>query len=139
MEIIKHIGVVKYLKDGIATVSLSIDNGACSACSVKSVCGSPSVEGEKNVDAKCGDIELLVGERVEIEGAESMGFSAVLLAYILPFIVVLLGIVVAYQLTANELVIALVGLGALLPYYLILRTMKNKLQNIFAFRVIRKL
>ncbi|MFV0506567.1 MAG: SoxR reducing system RseC family protein [Bacteroidales bacterium] len=138
-QVIRHVGYVKHLKDSIATVSLIVDNGACSACSVKSVCGNPTVEGEKEVEVKYTDLNLLEGEQVEVEGTESMRLLAVLLAYVLPFVMVLLALVVASQFVDNEVLVAVLSLFVLLPYYMILSTMRNKLQNVFAFRIIRKL
>lgn len=60
--------------------------------------------------------------------------KAVLLAFVLPFIVLLLALIISLKLTGgDEAVSALVSLGTLVPYYLIIYICRNRLSRSFMF------
>lgn len=64
-----------------------------------------------------------------------MGMKAVLLAFVFPFLVLLLALASVLHLTHNELVSALAALGALVPYYLIIYICRKRLNRSFIFRL----
>ena len=68
-----------------------------------------------------------IGEEVMIYGTTSMGMQAVLLAFGIPFLVLLIYFYfISMRLTGgDELRSALVALSALLPYYLIITCMQE--------------
>lgn len=74
-----------------------------------------------------------IGEEVMIYGTTSMGMQAVLLAFGIPFLVLLITLFISMRLTGDELRSALVALSALLPYYLIIYVCRNKLSKKFSF------
>ena len=63
-----------------------------------------------------------IGERVMIVGTTSMGMKAVFLAFVLPFVVLLLALIFSLKLTGgDEVLSALIFFGypgSLLPYYI---------------------
>ena len=68
-----------------------------------------------------------IGEEVMIYGTTSMGMQAVLLAFGIPFLVLLITLFISMRLTGgDELRSALVALSALLPHYLIIYVCRNK-------------
>ena len=74
-----------------------------------------------------------IGEEVMIYGTTSMGMQAVLLAFGIPFLVLLITLFISMRFTGDELRSALVALSALLPYYLIIYVCRNKLSKKFSF------
>lgn len=77
---------------------------------------------------------LQPGDMVEVMVRERLAWRAVLLGYILPF-VVMLGVIAVLDLTTSldEAVTGTVALCAIAVYYLILRLFRNKLQKEFSF------
>ncbi len=64
---------------------------------------------------------------------QSLGFRALFLGYVLPFVILVVVLFIAMEITQNDLFSGLLGLATLIPYYLILYLMKDKLQKTFAF------
>ena len=117
---IKHLGIVENI-DGLRLKVRIVQSSACSACSVRGHC-SASEQKEKLIDVYNVDrVACEIGERVMVVGATSMGMKAVLLAFVLPFVLVVATLFVVMRLSGgNEVVSALAGLGILLPFYLII-------------------
>lgn len=130
---IKHLGIVENINGSRLKVKI-VQSSACSACSVKGHCSASETK-EKIIDVyNKNNVPCQVGERVMIVGTTSMGMKAVLLAFVLPFIVLLLALIISLKLTGgDEAVSALVSLGALVPYYLIIYICRNRLSRSFMF------
>lgn len=130
---IKHLGIVENINGSRLKVKI-VQSSACSACSVKGHCSASETK-EKIIDVyNKNNVPCQVGERVMIVGTTSMGMKAVLLAFVLPFIVLLLALIISLKLTGgDEAVSALVSLGILVPYYLIIYICRNRLSRSFMF------
>lgn len=130
---IKHLGIVENINGSRLKVKI-VQSSACSACSVKGHCSASETK-EKIIDVyNKNNVPCQIGERVMIVGTTSMGMKAVLLAFVLPFIVLLLALVISLKLTGgDEAVSALVSLGTLVPYYLIIYICRNRLSRSFMF------
>lgn len=133
---IEHQGVIISKDDKIARVKIE-QTSACASCHVKSVCGA-SDKSEKIIDANIMDDTLKVGDQVTIIGQKSLGFQAILLAYILPFIVIIATLFITNIFTTNEIIIGTCALASLIPYFIVLRLMRNKIQAKFQFYAIKK-
>lgn len=130
---IKHLGIVENINGSRLKVKI-VQSSACSACSVKGHCSASETK-EKIIDVyNKNNVPCQVGKRVMIVGTTSMGMKAVLLAFVLPFIVLLLALIISLKLTGgDEAVSALVSLGTLVPYYLIIYICRNRLSRSFMF------
>ena len=130
---IKHLGIVENINGSRLKVKI-VQSSACSACSVKGHCSASETK-EKIIDVyNKNNVPCQVGELVMIVGTTSMGMKAVLLAFVLPFIVLLLALIISLKLTGgDEAVSALVSLGTLVPYYLIIYICRNRLSRSFMF------
>ena len=133
---IEHQGVIISIDGNIAHVKIE-QTSACASCHVKSVCGA-SEKSEKIIDANIIDDTLTIGDQVTIIGQKSLGLLAILLAYILPFVVIVAILFVANIFTTNELIIGTCALASLIPYFAILRLVRNKIQAKFQFYAIKK-
>lgn len=133
---IEHQGIIIDIDGKLAHVKIE-QTSACASCHVKSVCGA-SDKSEKIIDANIMDKSLKVGDQVTIIGQKSLGIQAVLLAYILPFIVIIATLFITNIFTTNELIIGTCALASLIPYFVVLRLMRNKIQAKFQFYAIKK-
>ena len=133
---IEHQGIIVSIDNDIAHVRIE-QTSACVSCHVKSMCGA-SEKAEKIVDAHIADDTLKIGDTVTIIGQKSLGFQAILLAYVLPFVVIVCMLFVVKIFTNNEVIMGTCALASLIPYFAVLRLMRNKIQAKFQFYAIKK-
>ena len=164
---IKHDGIIIALNgDGTALVRI-VQTSACAACKAKAMCASAeSAEkemtvvllnqepGTKNQDASAttdqtkvtslGSLLLTpeaykVGDTVEVMVQQKMGWKAVVLAYLLPFFVMLAVMFIGNAIwKVREEILGTVALCAMALYYLVLGMFKDKLQKEFSFTAKKK-
>ena len=131
---IKHLGVVEKVDGSHVTVRI-VQTSACSSCSAKGLCNA-SESKEKLIDVYHNQVSCQIGEQVVVCGTTSMGMRAVLLAFGLPVLILLLALFVTMRITDGDaLFSALVGLGTMVPYYLIIYVCKDKLNRTFSFMI----
>ena len=139
-EMIKHDGIIIALKeDGTALVRI-VQTSACAACKAKAMCASAeSVEKEMTVQLTVDSLQLTVGDAVEVMVQQKMGWKAVVLAYLLPFFVMLAVMLIGNAIWAvREEILGTVALCAMAMYYLVLGLFKDKLQKEFSFTARKK-
>lgn len=132
-DVIQHTGEIIAIENGMAKVMI-MQTSACSSCHAKNVCGV-SDKKEKVIEAEINTNDFKVGEVVNVVGQKSLGITAVLLAYVMPFVLILVTMLIASVITAEEWIIGTVSLGILVPYFVVLRLMKSKIQAKFKFYV----
>ena len=131
---IKHLGVVEKVDGSHVTVRI-VQTSACSSCSAKGLCNA-SESKEKLIDVYHNQVSCQIGEQVVVCGTTSMGMRAVLLAFGLPVLILLLALFVTMRITDGDaLFSALVGLGTMVPYYLIIYVCKDKFNRTFSFTI----
>lgn len=131
-ELIRHTGVVTSVSGEFAHVQIT-QTSACSACKARSMCMSSESQ-QKEMDALIVGSPVKVGDEVEVEVRERLAWKAVLLAYILPF-VVMLGIIAGLDLATDwsEAVVGTLSLCGIAVYYIGLSFFKGRLQKQFVF------
>ena len=130
-EMIRHEGVVLSINGDKAHVEI-VQTSACSACKARSMCMSSESQ-QKEMDVMMLE-PMQVGDKVEVEVRERLAWKAVLLAYILPFIV-MLAIIAILDFATNwsEAVIGTLSLCGIALYYIGLSVFKHRLQTQFSF------
>lgn len=126
---VSHKGVVVAV-DG-NKIKVQIESvSACAACHAKGMCTLSDkedklidIESPKAADKKVGDV-------VTVVVAQQRGMQAVVLAYILPAIVVILSLVGLLNIVSEPVAIIL-SLLSLAVYYLILYLLRNKISSKF--------
>ena len=143
-EMIKHDGIIIALnEDGTALVRI-VQTSACAACKAKAMCASAESAEKEMTVVLLGDEQWAVGNEVEVMVQQKMGWKAVVLAYLLPFFVMLAVMFIGNGLLAmgdgakREAVLGTVALCAMALYYLVLGMFKGKLQKEFSFTARRK-
>ena len=130
-EMIRHEGVVLRTSGNMAHVEI-VQTSACSACKARSMCMSSESQ-QKQMDVEMLE-PMQAGDRVEVEVRERLAWRAVLLAYILPFVVMMAAIAVLdYTTDWSEAIVGTLSLCAIALYYLILSAFNHKLQKQFSF------
>ena len=133
---IKHLGIVESMNGSHLEVKI-VQSSACSSCSVKGHC-SVSDTKEKIIEVfNILNLPCKIGDRIMLAGRTSMGMKAVLLAFVVPFCVLMLALVLSLTFMGedNELFAAVVALCSLVPYYVILYLCRGKLKRSFTFYV----
>ena len=151
-KMIKHDGIIIALNgDGTALVRI-VQTSACAACKAKAMCASAESAEKEMTVMLLGDGQWAVGDTVEVMVQQKMGWKAVVLAYLLPFFVMLAVMFVGNGLLAmgdgatgllgdeakREAVLGTVALCAMAMYYLVLGLFKDKLQKEFSFTAKKK-
>ena len=131
---IKHDGIIIALnEDGTALVRI-VQTSACSACKAKAMCASAESAEKEMTVVLLGDEQWAVGDEVEVMVQQKMGWKAVVLAYLLPFFVMLAIMLIGNAIWAvREEILGTVALCAMALYYLVLGMFKDKLQKEFSF------
>nr|WP_044653410.1 SoxR reducing system RseC family protein [Bacteroides acidifaciens] len=131
---IKHLGIVESIQGSHLSVRI-IQTSACAACSAKGHCSSADSK-DKIIDIMdTAAASYQVGERVMVVGETSMGMMAVVLAFIIPFVLLIFSLFLFMSLIGNELYAALLSLAILVPYYFILWLNKTRLKQKFSFTI----
>jgi len=131
-ESIEHKGIVQK-SDNKAVTVLRSSASACSGCHAEGSCNLSGVK-EKIVEVK-GSHELSPGDNVVVLMKKSMGYAALFLGYVFPFILVLTVLIILAALPVTELIAGLGSLVILIPYYLALYFFRNRISNKFEFSI----
>ena len=131
---IKHQGIVENIQGSHLSVRI-IQTSACAACSVKGHWSSADSK-DKVIDiTDTAASSYQVGEQVMIIGETSMGMMAVVLAFVIPFVLLVTSLFIFMAWMENELHAALSSLIILIPYYFILWLNKARLKQKFSFTI----
>ena len=133
-KMIKHDGIIIALnEDGTALVRI-VQTSACAACKAKAMCASAESAEKEMTVVLLDDEQWAVGDEVEVMVQQKMGWKAVVLAYLLPFFVMLAVMLIGNAIWAvREEILGTVALCAMALYYLVLGMFKDKLQKEFSF------
>lgn len=132
-EHVSHPGVVV----GIGEQDLEIEilsASSCGSCGIKSACGMSEMKEKRITVPRPQDKEFIVGQPVNIIMSAKQGNKAALLAYFIPTLIIIVLTVVLSNLI-KEWLAALVGIGALAVYYVILYFFRDKLRDKFTYEV----
>lgn len=133
-NVITHQGIVENMDDAHVFVRI-VQVSACASCSVKGHCSSADSK-EKIIEISTPHSSYKIGDRVTVVGQTSMGMMAVLLAFFIPFLVLITSLFICmYVLDGNELLSGLISLGMLVPYYFVVWLNRTKLKKNFSFTI----
>lgn len=135
-KVVEHSGIVTRVEENKVQVSL-VNVSACASCHAKGIC-TVSEADQKVIDinnfAAISD-QYQTGESVKVSFQQSVGFKALFLGYLLPFLLLFITLIATWAITANEALSGLLALGVLLPYYLTLKLVKNRIDKTFTFTI----
>jgi sigma-E factor negative regulatory protein RseC len=111
-----------------------IQQSACSGCHAKGACSVAEMD-EKIIDVESSDKILKVGDSVTLYGQSSMGLLAVLLAFVIPFLLILITLLILRYYISSEALSGLIALSTLIPYYIVLSLFNRKLKTRLQFYI----
>lgn len=132
-EIIEHACQIERIEGNYAYVRL-VSQPACGNCHAKGACGLAD-NSTQIIKVSHNDLSFQSGETVVLITERAMGFKAVLLAYVAPFLLFVTILALTIQATANELISGLLAIGSLLPYFIFLYFQKEQLDKNFSFTI----
>lgn len=132
MNEVIHTGSIIQISNNEAVVLLD-DKFECSGCQLEKSCGSTEMK-PKEITVSLLDNSYKVNDQIVLVLGENLGLKAVLLAYILPF-VIFFTIIVLFQNKLTELLTGVLALIFILLYFLILKKVQPWLSRVFSIEV----
>ncbi|MBR6892804.1 MAG: SoxR reducing system RseC family protein [Bacteroidaceae bacterium] len=135
---IEHSGQVESVSEDKVRVRI-LQASACSACEAKALCHS-SESKEKIIECRTNGQAYAVGEQVMVYGSMAMGRNAVILAFVVPLVVIVVWLFCAVGIFhINELLAIGIMVVLLAIYYLTLHLMNGVLSKQFEFWIDKKI
>lgn len=132
---ISHRGIVERIEGENIRVKI-VQHSACSACKVKSLCSS-SESKEKSIDIQTSDASRYkIGEEVMVYAGLSVGRTAVILAFVIPLVLLIISLITSIQVIGMEELSAIgISFLLLILYYVVLALNKKRLNRRFTFYI----
>lgn len=134
-ETIRHNGVVESTEGLRVNVRIK-QTAACASCQIAGHC-SASESKDKLVEAVADSAEELpeVGQEVIVTTTTGVARLALALVFGIPLLLMLTTIVVASLAKLDEQSVALLAIGVLIPYYIILWLFRHRIKRNVTFHV----
>lgn len=130
---VEHLGTVESVAKDTLLVAISVGS-ACGKCQAKGFCGA-GTDGDRSIEVRNPSGSYRVGERVVVRMKPQLGFKASILAYLIPFLVCFISLILSIIIFRNEAMAGLVSLCATGLYFFALSFFKDRLQKEFVFEV----
>ncbi len=131
---IEHRGIVEQIHDENLIVKI-IQHSACGSCKSKGHC-TIADNSEKIIEvSSIENNKYKIGDEVIVTLEQNLGYKALLMGYMFPLFVLVASILIILELTNNEAVSALLAIGIMAIYYILLYSFKDKLKKTFTFRI----
>lgn len=135
-SVIEHTGVVAEIVGNKLLVNIT-QMAACAGCHAKSACTAADMS-EKQIEAINTDSSIRIGDEVIVYGQRQLGMKAVLIAFVVPFMMLLIVLALLQNTSLSEPLSGTIALATLIPYYVILSFFKDKLKRQFLFYARKK-
>lgn len=134
-ENIEHPGIIKSIQNQRLIVEIQ-PQAACGSCHSRSMCGLAESAGkfvEITISGK--DANYSPGQSITVILQKSLGYKALFLGYLLPFLLLLVTLVTGVTISSNESLSAILSLIVVGVYYTTLYFYRNKVRESFHFAV----
>ncbi len=136
-ETIDHVGVVRKVDDFTVEVVIKATS-ACNYCSAKKSCGITD-SAEKALTVARPPFDIAVGDYVNVEATTKQGLYAVIIAYVIPAVLIIITVVSGNYAGMKENRAAILAILILIPYFLIIYLLRNKIGNGFKLTITKKI
>lgn len=131
-DIIRHEGIVDSIEEGCVHVRI-LQNSACGACKVAGYCNAAESK-EKLVDVYVDSTEeMKIGQAVIVAAKRKDAVKALLWAFAVPLLLMILVLCLIVILTGNECWAAIGALFSLIPYYAVMYLLRHRMRRQIAF------
>ncbi len=134
---IKHSGIIQSIEKDFIRVRI-IDDYACSECSIAGHCNASDMK-EKivNIYNTNNTDDYSIGQTIIVTASTRIELNAILLAFIVPFIIMIATLFIIDSITSNEILSAVSSLFVLVPYYLLLYYNRGRIREKLSFEIER--
>ena len=132
---ISHAGVIESIAEGCVKVRI-LQTSACASCKVAAHCNAS--ESKVKVVDVCGVANvssLSVGQSVVVSTSRDVASRALLLGFGLPFLLLVAVLMMVLWITGTEGIAALSAIGSLVPYYLVLWLLRDRISRQVRFEI----
>ena len=133
-ETVSHEGVITKITDDTLEIKITAMS-ACAACHAKSAC-TMSDQTEKILTVpRPENQEFHLFQKVNVIMTVGQGNKAAVLAYLIPIVLLLAVLFTCLGLGLEEGLSALIGIAALIPYYIMLYLQRDKIKRQFEYHI----
>ncbi len=131
---INHFGEISKINKN--SIIVSLDNSTnCHTCKAKSACGI-SDSNTKEIEINNNFQSLHINEKVNVIMRKELGLKAVFFAYVFPFILMFLTLIIA-SFFFKEWLAGLLSIFILIPYYIALYLYKDSFDSYFNISIVK--
>lgn len=131
---IKHIGVIDYI-DGEHIKVRIVQASACASCKAARLCNA-SESKEKIIDVYADNAnKYIIGQNVMVTASYNAGMTAVAIGMLVPLGLLIATVAVLTATDFSEIMVAIIALAVLIPYYTILFLFRNQINKKFSFNI----
>lgn len=131
---IRHDGIVDSIEEGCVHVRI-LQSTACGACKVAGYCNAAEAK-EKLIDVfTARATNYQVGDTVTVSVSQSMASRALMWAFGLPLVLMIIVLVFVLWQTGNEGLAAQSSLLVLIPYYGLLFLLRHRMRQQIFFEI----
>ena len=126
---IRHKGIVQKSDNNSVLVTITAHT-ACSGCHAEGECTMSGKE-EKVIEVT-GSYNVKQGDEVTVHMNKSTGYTALLLAYLVPLFIIVFALVILTLLKVSELAAGVLSVAMLMPYFMALFLLRNRFNSRFS-------
>ena len=131
---ISHEGIITKIEDSNIEIKI-LSRSACASCNIKGACNMSELQEKIITIPAPKDKNLSIGQEVKISMGLRQANRAVIFAYVIPLIILVAMIFILSTLKIEEGLNALISIGTLIPYYMILFLFRNRLKRKFEYEI----
>ncbi|MGX8697449.1 MAG: SoxR reducing system RseC family protein [Prevotella sp.] len=132
-NLIRHDGIIESV-DGRHVQVRIVQTSACAGCKVAAHCHTAEAK-EKIIDVVDAEGQWQAGQTVVVTASSTMAGKALLIGFGLPLLLMLAVLAVLKAAGCSEGMTALLMLGVLIPYYLSVWMLRNRIAQDISFRL----
>lgn len=131
---IEHKGIIKQIEQDQIVVQI-VSQAICVSCQINGHCSVADTKEKNIVVYSDKSNNYKIGDSVDVVISQNLGLKAVMIAYFVPFLVLLISLVIFLQVLKDELLSGLLALGMLVPYYFLIWFFRNNIKKEFKFKI----
>lgn len=130
---IRHLGVIESISEERVSVRI-LQTSACAACKIASRCNASEAK-EKIVEVHSASAAKFrnIGDHVMVCTSRGVISKAMRIGFVLPFLLMVFTLIVAILVTGSELKAGLLSVGVLVPYYLVVWMLRDRIGRQVSF------
>ena len=113
-KLIEHRGIIDKIENNRIQVLIN-QQTACSECQENGVC-IPFDNGKIIIEIENSDSIFNQDDKVIVSGQKSIGYQSVVLAFVIPFILIIITLLILKSIRVPEIISGIISIVVILPY-----------------------